>query len=449
MLVLAVLMFVMPQLVLANNDQPACVIAGAEKLVLNTLSKASENQFSPLSAAYFTDPTGRIDVNLIPDQTFATNACNQSIPVPSSDGAVWLRFDVTNPQTNTQRRLIGTIELFVHELTLYEKRAEGILLLSRNGRSVPSIEKPINLVRPAVLIRVDADATATFYLRVSGMLAPNVTPVIAPPNMFASWSTSSSITTALSAGFSVVMVLCSLIFFRQVDPRSYQFYAAYMTSRFLLAAVYNDWFARASGFILSSAIDTRLIQLFGGIGTLFLILFCRVLLSTDGRSQRHEQMFKVLLLVGTTIVCVTVLSPWPLRIPLFFLNVVTPLVLLCLAVTKHQNGLPHAKWICAGLASLMLGLLAAAIGFMIPSEISPTSSVLELLFMNPLKLGYFFAIYAEPIFMMLAISVMVKSMRMQQQAAMVEAATLRHNAETDKNRFLKTQKATSKRIEYP
>lgn len=436
------LLLVMPKSVLADNGQPACLIAGA-----NTLPEASEGQFHPLSSSYFVDPTGRIDANSIPAQTFTTDPCKQSFPVPASNGALWLRFDVTNPQTHTQQRLIGTIELFVHELTLYEERADGLLRLSHSGRSVPSTDRPVKTVRPAVPIQVGPDTTTTLYLRISGMLAPNVTPVLSSPDMFARWSTSSAINTALSAGFSIVMILCSVIFFRQVNPRAYQFYACYMTSRFLLAAVYNDWLAQVSGIILSSAVNARLIQLFGGIGTLFLILFCRVLLSKDNRSKRHKRVYSVLLFVGAAIVCVTVLSPWLLRIPLFIFNVVAPLVLLVLAVAKHREGLPHARWICAGLASLVLGLLAAVIGFMIPSEIAPTSSALELLFMNPLKLGYFFAIYSEPIFMMMAIAVMVNSMRAQQLAAMAEAVTLRHDAATVKGKLLETQKATSKRIE--
>lgn len=445
--VLAMLLFAIPQLVLADESQTACLIADGETLSANTLSQASEGQFRPLSAAYFVDPTGTIDVDSIAAQTFTANACKQSFPVPAADGALWLRFDVTNPQTDTQRRLIGIIELFVHELTLYEERADGLVLLSRNGRSVPSAEKPINVVRPAVPIQIGPGTTTTLYLRISGMLAPNATPIIVSPDRFASWSTTSGVNIALMAGFALVMILCSLIFFRQVDPRSYQYYAAYMTTRLFFAVFYNDWFAQVSGIILSPAVNTRLIQLFVGIGTLLLILFCRVLLSPGGHSRRHNQVFQALLLVGAAVVCVTVLSPFLLRIPLFVFNVVTPLVLLVLAVAKHRDGLPHARWICAGLASLMLGMLAGVIGFMIPSEIMPTSSALALLFMNPLKLGYLFAIYSEPIFMMMAIAVMVNSMRAQQQAALAETAALRHDAARVKSKFLETQKATSRRIE--
>lgn len=413
--------------------------------LINTLPNASQEQLRALSATYFVDPGGNLDIEDIQQQPFVTAAREGRFPVPS-EGAVWLRFDISNPHADVKRWIIAAIELFVHELALYEVTPEGVVLLSRNGRSVPLNERPINVVQPAVPVQINAGDTRTFYLRVFGMLSPSVSPVLVSADMFTSWSTKSGITIALLAVFPGIMAAFSLIFFRQVDPRSYQYYAAYMMSRFIFAVFYSDWFVQVSGVILSPTVNTRLVQFFSGTGTLFLILFCSVLLSAKGTSKLEKRTIQLLLIAGIAVVAATTLSPLLLRTPLFVFNVAAPLVLFVLAAIKFRAGLHYAGWICVGLAALMVGMFFAILGFLFPNEITPTSSIWELSLMSPLKLGYHFAVLSEPVFMMIALSTMVSSMQRQRRRAIAQAGALQQKMKAAEKERGEMQKHADARI---
>ncbi|WP_195820791.1 7TM-DISM domain-containing protein [Roseobacter sp. MH60115] len=413
--------------------------------LINTLPSASQEQLRALSATYLVDPGGDLDIKDIQQQPFVTAAREGRFPVPS-EGAVWLRFDISNPHADVKRWIIAAIELFVHELALYEVTPEGVLLLSRNGRSVPLNERPINVVQPAVPVQINAGDTRTFYLRVFGMLSPSVSPVLVSADMFTSWSTKSGITIALLAVFPGIMAAFSLIFFRQVDPRSYQYYAAYMMSRFIFAVFYSDWFVQVSGVILSPTVNTRLVQFFSGTGTLFLILFCSVLLSAKGTSKLEKRTIQLLLIAGVAVVAATTLSPLLLRTPLFVFNVAAPLVLFVLAAIKFRAGLHYAGWICVGLAALMVGMFFAILGFLFPNEITPTSSIWELSLMSPLKLGYHFAVLSEPVFMMIALSTMVSSMQRQRRRAIAQAGALQQKMKAAEKERGEMQKHADARI---
>lgn len=413
--------------------------------LINTLPSASQEQLRALSTTYFVDPGGDLDIEDIQQQPFVTAARKGRFPVPS-EGAVWLRFDISNPHADVKRWIIAAIELFVHELELYEVTPEGVVLLSRNGRSVPLNERPINVVQPAVPVQINAGDTRTFYLRVFGMLSPSVSPVLVSADMFTSWSTKSGITIALLAVFPGIMAAFSLIFFRQVDPRSYQYYAAYMMSRFTFAVFYSDWFVQVSGVILSPTVNTRLVQFFSGTGTLFLILFCSVLLSAKGTSKLEKRTIQLLLIAGIAVVAATTLSPLLLRTPLFVFNVAAPLVLFVLAAIKFRAGLHYAGWICVGLAALMVGMFFAILGFLFPNEITPTSSIWELSLMSPLKLGYHFAVLSEPVFMMIALSTMVSSMQRQRRRAIAQAGALQQKMKAAEKERGEMQKHADARI---
>ena len=412
-----------------GDNQPDRLAHRTTALLTNTLPDRSQDQLRALEATYFADPTGAVDLASIPTQRFIEVSQKGIFPVPS-EGAVWLRFTVSNPDDAIQRRLIGMVELFVHELALYAQRPDGLHLVSRNGRSVPLQERAINVLQPAVPLQIRANETQTFYLRVSGMLSPAVSLVVISTDLFTRWSTSSGIGFAALAIFAAMMAVFSLIFFRQVDPRSYQFYAAYMTSRFVFAVFYSDWFVQWSGIILSPTVSMRLVQMLAGTGTLLLILFCRALLSAEGASRRQERVFQWLLIAGLAVITATILSPQLLRTPLFLFNVAAPFVMLVLAISKYRAGLHYAGWVAVGLAALMLGMSFAVLGFLFPNEITPTSSIAELRLMSPLKFGYHFAILSEPIFMMIALSRMVNSIQEQKYAAIQQSSALQQKVET-------------------
>ncbi len=428
------------------NQANACSDDGQSETFINTLSVTQPGELRPLSSAYFVDETGLVDTAVIAGQTFLIGFCNSSFPVPGSGGALWLRFQVTSSHVSAQTWIIGMVEIFVDELLLYESASDGLSLVARNGRSVPPKDRPVSAVRMAVPFEIGAGESKLLYLRVSGTLAPTVTPVLVSEAFFGNWSAIPTIIGTLMLCFFAMMALFSLIFFRHIDPRFCWYYVLYMASRFAFTLFYNDWFAKATGIIVPISASIPVSLFIGGGSTLAVILFCFALFSTDTLSRLEKLIFWVLLAVGTVIIGMTVLSPQTLLVPLFLFNSLTPLVLFVVSAVKYKNGLIHAKWICAGLAALMFGLSLSVFGFLFPVELTTTTSGLDLVLARPLKLAYIVAVFVEPICMMIALSAVVRGIGKRQDAAVAEAALLRSNLAQFEDQTVAQQKSAQARI---
>lgn len=445
---LAASVIVMP----VSADEPdakavSCPREAGASARANTLSDIPQGQARPLALAFYADAVGTVDLDGIQDQAFRVDGCLSSFPVPRPDGALWFRFDVTNPHSAEKRWFITTMEAVVDEILLYEGTADGLALVSRTGRTTAYRDRPAKTGRFAVPLALSAGSSKTFYLRISGVFAPKVTPLLISPSLLADHSKVANNLTLTMTGFLAIMAAVSLILYRHIAPRFSLYYTSYLASQFALALVYHDWLAQVPFMNLPVTFVARWSLLCGGVGTLILVLFCRALLTTDKASKREELLYRALLAVGVVVVVVAVADPWRFSSLLFLLRTLVPLVLLALSLSKHRAGLVHARWVAAGLAALVFGLGIGTYGFLSPAEIKTTSSVFDLIFMRPSNMMYFVAVFCEPVFMMIAISTMVGAMQKQRMAAAVEIKALQQNLSAVKSEHSEVQRATAARVE--
>lgn len=413
----------------------------------NTLSDGQPGEARPLSAAYFPDPAGDADLEGIPAADFEFDSCLSSFPVPPPGGALWFRFDVSNPSALDKRWFVTTMEAIVDDIRLYEQTAGGLTLVSRTGRTTAYLERPARSGRLAVPLSLKAGSSTTFYLRISGTFAPKTTPILISPGLLADLSKVANNLFLSIVGFLAIMAVVSLILYRHIAPRFSVYYSSYLASQFALALIYHDWLAQIPFMNLPVTFVARWSVFCGGVGTLILILFCRALLTTGESSKREELLYRALLVVGAVVVLVVVADPWRYSGLLFLLRTLVPLMLLVLSLRKHRAGLVQARWVAAGLAALVFGIGVGAYGFLSPAAIEPTSSAFDLIFMRPLNMTYFLAVFCEPVFMMIAISAMAGALQKQRQAAVIEVEALKRNLASIESQYSDVQKTTAARLE--
>lgn len=413
----------------------------------NSLSDGQPGEARPLSAAYFADTAGDAGLDAVLAADFEFDSCLSSFPVPPPGGALWFRFDVANPAALDKRWFITTMEAIVDDILLYEKTVGGLLLRAQTGRTTAYPDRPAKSGKLAVPLDLDVGGSKTFYLRVSGMFAPKVTPILISPGLLADYSKVANNVSLAIVGFLGIMAAVSLILYRHIAPRFSVYYTSYLASQFALALIYHDWLAQIPFMNLPVTFVARWSVFCAGAGTLILIFFCRALLTTSETSKREELLYRALLAVGGGVVVLAVADPWRFSGLFFLLRTLVPLVLLALSLRKHRTGLLQAKWVAAGLAALVFGLGVGAYGFLSPAEIKATSSVFDLVFMRPLNMTYFLAVFCEPVFMMTAISAMAGALQKQRQAAVIEVEALRRNLTSIETHYSEIQKTTAARLE--
>ncbi|MEO1159867.1 MAG: helix-turn-helix domain-containing protein [Pseudomonadota bacterium] len=428
----------------ADRSPASCEDKPETGQTINTLPETSEKQLRPMSIAYFVDPTGAWNPAMVVSQPFITDSCLERYPVPEPGGSLWLRFDVHNPHEGAGNWFVGFRRSYLDEVVLYEYESGALRLVSQNGRAVEPDQKSSDLFNTGIPFQIEAKTRKTYYLQVSGAFPPVVTPVLASGDRFDAWSQTYQTLSMLVLGFVGMMAVVSLIVFRHVDPQFYQFYTLYMVSRFAFTFINDGWLPQVFGLPLSGTVSTPLMHLFAGLGPFSIILFCRVLLSKDDYSKFQQWTFRLLLTGAVAVTALAMLRPWTMYVPLHLFVVITPFVLFPIAFSKHRSGITHAKWVCAGLATLMCGLSVAMYAYMFQANLLAPTSVLDLIAMRPLILGYFFAIFAEPVFMMIAISAMMAA---KNRAAVMQLASLRQDVMTAEQQRAEVNKNASARIE--
>ncbi len=424
----------------------ACEGEAAASSHINTLAVVPQGQASPLSAAYFSDAQGTLDLDAVPTQHFQDGSCISSFPVPPPGGVLWFRFDVANPYATSVRWFITTMELVVDDIRLYERTPDDLAFVSRNGRTTAYLERPAKTGKLAVPLTLNPGESKTFYLRISGMFAPKVTPLIISPDLLADLSKAINNISLSVIGFLAMMAVVSLILYRHVAPGFSRLYTGYMACQLALALIYHDWLAQIPFMNLPVSFVARWTMFCGGVGTLILVFFCRALLETDKSSMRREWLYRTLLVIGGFVVVLVVVDPRMFSGPYFLLRTFVPLALMLLSLRAHHAGLVHARWVAAGLAALVFGLGVGAYGFLSPAEIGPTSSVFDLIFMRPLNMTYFIAVFSEPVFMMVAISVLVRTLQTQRQSAVVEVESLQQHLKTVESEYSEVQRTIIARV---
>ncbi|MBL4600039.1 MAG: helix-turn-helix domain-containing protein [Rhizobiaceae bacterium] len=443
---LFLLVIVPAQSAAANNGQPACFDASGTKLLANTLSDSKQGHMKPLIAAYFIDSMGTITADAITDEQFQTNICKGSFNTPAPKGALWLRFKVANPHASDMDWVIAFTQIVFDEVALYEQREANLVNVARNGRSVPLKERAINAVGAAVPFNIGAGEERIFYLRLTGTYEPIIKPLIVSQNLFTDWTVKFETALIVFLGFIAAMAMFSLVLFRQVEARFYRYYTLYLGCIFAYAFLYDGWLSWITEAVLPVTVVAPLMGLASGTSVLANILYCRVLLIQSSDRNEYRTVFIGLSGVALLTTILAVIDPWALSLPLYLFYVVSPMVLLVIAIKKIRKGLPQALPVAASLVALILGLVVSIYLLVFPAVTVETSSTVQLMLLRSNTLGFNFAIVGEAIFIMISLSTLVKAMQAKGQAATVEAEILHQKMVDTQNQRAEFQKTSGERI---
>ena len=402
----------------------------------NSLADVAQGELRPLTASYFLDPTGNITADRIADQSFTFTPCQAMFDIARPPGALWLKFTASNPHAQEKIWGISLMETVMDDLTLYEVRGGNPVRIGQDGRTVPDARSDNGRLQTAVSFRIGPGEEHTYYVRASGTYAPAITPVIGSVKLLSSWSTIFSVISASLLGFCILMVIFSLILFRHIDPRFYQYYAAYLIAMFCMTFLFDGWPNMLFGSTVSTGQWKPFIELSAGLVMLANIQYCRILLTIDTDPERRKQaVFHWLTGLGVIGTIWAMIDPFGMGTPVSILLIFNPFILLYVAGRKMLDGVRQAVPVFASLVALTIGLFSSLYFFRFPIDVTTTSSVFDLILMRPITFSYASSTIIEGIFMMIAISIMINAIQRQRNAAVTEAIKLREEvAQSEKQR---------------
>ncbi|WP_298975528.1 helix-turn-helix domain-containing protein [uncultured Roseobacter sp.] len=425
----------------------ACLQAGDVPPMAHALSDAPDDRLRPLRAEYFLDHTAAIGPDSIIAQAFQPRTCSGIFAAPLPSQALWLRFALSNPHDGTRHWVIGLMETIFDEVILFEEQGGTLSEVARTGRTVDLADRDNTAIRTGFDVTMQPEDDRVFYLRLGGTFAPTITAVIMSADLFFGWSTLKLIMTALFLGYVATIALFSLIVFRQIDVRFYQYYTLYVLCLFIYSFIYDGWLSKFFGVTLPVTTLAPVTEFFAGLGTLAIVQYCRVLLNVQEDTWVWQRLFTLLSAVVIVVIGLAVVDPWQLSGPLHLIYFISPLILLTIAIRKIMAGLPQAKPIACALLSLSLGLFIAVYFFIFPMNITGATYAYDLVLLRPLSWGYYLAIVGETLFMMMAISTMVRAMQTERRSAVVELATLGQQVKDIKQQHREAEKTTTARLE--
>lgn len=439
LLVLAVCGFGFAQAAAANHDDGPlkCSAALDGDVFHNMLDDVPGGQLRPLVTEHYADPTGAIPITEIASQDFTQTPCVGRFSVERPHGALWLRFSLSNPHDHQVQWVISFMESIFDEMALYEQGDTGLVLIAQNGRTLPADQRAIISVRPALPVTLARGESRDLYVRVSGTFARYATPVLVSAPMFARWSMSFETVLIVLMGIMALIAALSLILFRNVTTHFYKYYTLYLITSFLFIFIVYGWHQRIFGIQIPVTASVPLIQLVTGISIIANIQYCRVLLSSGKRSRVLKVGFLCLTAIALALCSVAVVSPWRHSVPNNLMLFVSPLILLIFAGSRLRSGVPQVLPLCGSLICLIVGLAISNYFFLFPPHITASSSVSEVMFWRAGTFSYAFAIVGEAIFMMWAISTMLRSIRSRGQVAFEEIETLRRSLAVTQERSAK------------
>ncbi|WP_337658924.1 helix-turn-helix domain-containing protein [Sphingorhabdus sp. Alg231-15] len=401
---------------LSENDRPAA----------NSLADLPDGQLKPLAASYFLDPAGNIGADSITSEDFTFTPCQEQFDIARAPGALWLKFTARNPHADEKMWGISLMETVMDDVTLFQAQGDTLVQIARDGRTIPAAQSDNDRLQTSVSFRIEPGQEETYYVRVSGTYAPSVTPVIGSVNLLSNWSSGFTAISAVMLGFCIIMTLFSLILFRHIHPRFYQFYTAYLIGMFFMTFLFDGWPHVLFGSTVSTQQWKPFIELASGLVMIANIQYCRILLTIDTDPQQRKQaVFHWLTGLGVIGTIWAMIDPLDWGTPVSILLIINPFVLLYVSGRKMLDGVKQAVPVFASLFALSIGLFASLYFFKFPVRITETSSAFDLIMMRPITLSYTSSTIVEAIFMMVAISIMITAMQRQRNAAVTEAIKLR------------------------
>lgn len=431
------------------EDAPdlACQHLNQTELISQTLSDAPTDQLRPLGAEYFLDETGQIGPDRISIQTFAPATCSGIFTAPVPGQAVWLRFALFNPHQDQRRWVVAFIETIFDEVVLFEDQNGNVAERARAGRTASFDVTAKTGIKTGFPLVLQPDDARVFYLRIQGTFEPVITAMVMSDRLFSGWITLSLNITALFLFYVAMIAVFSVIVFRQVEIRFYQYYTLYMVCLFMFSFIYNGFLNKLFGVTLPVTTVTPVSQFFAGLGVFANVQYCRILLNVDDDTRAWRGLFVALSSIVAGATLLAAFDPWRLSVPLHLIYFLCPMVLLVVAIRKIRAGLPQAWPISGSLISLSLGLSIAVYVFIAPLNLTQASHAYELVLMRPLTWAYYLAIVGETLFMMVAISTMLRSLQRERRSSVVELAALGQQMKKIERQSRTAEQTTTARLE--
>ncbi|WP_235226346.1 helix-turn-helix domain-containing protein [Octadecabacter dasysiphoniae] len=432
----------------ADHLAQDCDPAGESAPAYNTLEDVSGGQLRPLMTEHLSDPSGMIASDDIHTHAFSYTPCVDRYAIKRPDGALWLRFTLNNPNDHRVEWRIAFMETIFDEMALFEQTETGLDELARNGRTVPTDQRSIVSVRSALAVTLAANETKEFYVRVAGTFTPHATPLLVSEEFFYRWSTSFQTILIVLMGLIALLIMLSLILFRQVTTEFYKYYTLYLLASFMFIFILYGWFHRVFDVQFPVTFTVPAIQLAVGVGVITNIQYTRVLLSSGKRSRMQQRGFVILTVIAVALCGIAVLSPWQHAMPNVLMQFISPLILLAFACARLGRGLPQVLPLCGSLICLVIGLAIANYFFVFPPHITASDSVIEVMRWRAGTYSYTFAIIGEAMFMMLAISMMLQGIRSRSKIAFEEVETLRRSLEATQAKNAKIAEIAQARARF-
>ncbi|GFE50837.1 hypothetical protein So717_25900 [Roseobacter cerasinus] len=431
----------------AGPADQACQHPQQIAAVANTLSDVSIGQLRALQAEYYLDHAGDMGPDRIGTATFAPANCAGIFHAPLPGQSVWLRFALRNSFPEQQRWVVTFIEANFDEVVLFEDQSGSLTERARTGQTVPFEVRDNAEFNTGFPIVLEPGEELLLYLRIAGTFEPTITAVLMSDELFFDWSTLIMTIRALFLCYVGLFAVISLIIFRQIHVRYYQYYTLYMLCQFAFSFIFNGWLNKYFGVTLPVTTLMPISEFFAGLSVFVNIQYCRILLNAGADTRAWRWFFVTLSGIALGATALAVLDPWRLSTPLHLLYFVCPLALLVFAIRKIREGLPQAWPIAGSLLSLSLGLAIAVFAFMVPINITEANFAYELVLMRPLIWGYYLAILGETLFMMVAISTMVRALQKERLSAVDELASMERQLEDIRHEQRAAEKATTARLE--
>ncbi len=378
----------------------------------------------PVYAESYVETTKRETPAAFDQDVFKEPNCEAIYQAPRPGEWLWLKFSVSNRQEKEHTGYIDFGEFSFDEVVLFEEQDNGTYQQKINGRVVARTDRATQTLRTKIPFVVAAFDTTTFYLRINGMFAPTVTPFILTQDLFYTTSSAEQLISSVFIGYLFALLIISLILFRRVEVRFFQYYATYIMSLLVAEIIWAGWLGLLTDTQIPVSGMNRIYEALTGAGALSLILFARVIL--DVKRQRKGVHRALYMLIGITAVGVifAIINPWVFSPILQIIYAGGALVVFICCAIRYRDGLAQAKPLCASFLFLFLGVGIATWFYLSPLSIVEATSVLDILIKRPQEWGYYVGVLGQTVFMAFAITTMVRSHYDAELARTAEAPEL-------------------------
>ena len=263
----------------------------------------------------------------------------------------WLGWTVENNTDLTQRRLVGFDESYPKQVVLYEA-INGEWLERLSGIDVPVSQRQLQTELPIFEIELAPFEQKTFYLKLNvGAKNSTIGTYFVQRANLVNEQRLLLVLHVLVIGALASLLVYNLFLSFALRDTLYLFYSGYV-GFFLLFLVAFTGLDLLLG--ISGSWHHRLFAI-AGLGTAFLVLFSRKLLSIDVLLPRFD---KALLGLALTFITLSILAAIDINFYQYMvmLTPLTMLALLVVAIHAYRRGVVLAKYYLFGMSWYLLGM---------------------------------------------------------------------------------------------